>query len=123
MGMDIKHKSVKFYLLGFIAGVLNGFFGAGGGLVVVPMLEYAELEPKKSHATSIAIILPLSIISGIMYILNGVEINFQTLLTTVPLGIIGAVAGSFLLPKIKNNWLRKIFALVMIFSAVRLLIK
>lgn len=118
----LKQK-IKFSLLGFIAGILNGIFGAGGGLLVVPMLEAQGIEPKKAHATSIAIILPLSIISAVMYFLNGVQMDLPTLWIVVPLGILGAVAGSFLLMKMKNKLLKKLFGVVMIVSAVRILLR
>ena len=116
-------KSLRIYLLGFFAGILNGFFGAGGGLLVVPMLEHEKLEPKQSHATSIAIILPLSIMSATMYIINGIEIDLPILYTTIPLGLLGAIIGSILLTKINNQWLKKIFAFIMIISAVRILLR
>ncbi|MFZ2537302.1 MAG: sulfite exporter TauE/SafE family protein [Oscillospiraceae bacterium] len=116
-------KSLRFYLLGFLAGILNGFFGAGGGLLVVPMLEASELEPKNSHATSIAIILPLSIMSTVMYVINGVSVDIFTLTMTIPLGLLGAILGAFLLLRIKNEWLKRIFGVIMIFSAIRILLR
>lgn len=87
------------------------------------MLESSEIEQKKSHATSIAIILPLSIISAIIYLINGVKIDILQLSSTIPLGILGAVLGAFWLMKIKNEWLKKIFGLVMIISAIRILLR
>ena len=116
-------KSLRFYLLGFGAGILNGFFGAGGGLIVVPMLEQATLETKQAHATSIAIILPLSVMSATMYLINGTHIDIPILSITVPLGLIGALIGSILLTKINSQWLKKGFGLIMIGSAVRILLR
>ena len=71
--MEEKSKKKRWYFifLGLVAGILNGLFGAGGGVAVVPMLENAGIEPKKAHATSISIILPLSILSGIFYLISG----------------------------------------------------
>ncbi len=116
-------KSLRFYLLGFFAGILNGFFGSGGGLLVVPMLESTELEPRNSHATSIAIILPISVMSTVMYIINGVKVDIFTLSITVPLGLLGAIVGAYLLVRIKNEWLKKIFGVIMIISAIRILLR
>ena len=113
-------QKVKFGILGFIAGVLNGIFGAGGGLMVVPMLQSQDIEPKKAHATSIAIILPLSVVSAIMYVIGGIKIDWGQLGIVTLLGLGGAVAGSFLLAKMQNGLLKKIFGLVMIISAVRI---
>ncbi len=116
-------KTVKYGIFGFIAGILNGIFGAGGGLLVVPMLESQDLEPKKAHATSIAVILPLSLVSTAMYLLGGVSADWRQLLTVIPLGAAGAVGGSFLLMKLNNRVLKKIFGIIMILSAVRILIR
>ncbi|WMJ23792.1 sulfite exporter TauE/SafE family protein [Paludicola sp. MB14-C6] len=113
----------KYYLVGFIAGLLNGFFGAGGGLLVVPMLQALEVEPRKAHATSIAIILPLSILSTVIYFMKGIRFDPASFLTITSAGIVGAIAGSFLLMRLKNRWLRKIFAIIMIVSAIRILMK
>lgn len=38
-------KNLKFILTGAAAGLLNGLFGAGGGMVVVPMLHKDGLPP------------------------------------------------------------------------------
>lgn len=122
-GAETTKKNRKYGVLGFIAGVLNGIFGAGGGLLVVPMLESQELEPKKAHATSIAIILPLSVVSAVMYLAGGVAVDWGELGIVLPLGLVGAAAGSFLLMKLQNKLLKKLFGVVMIVSAVRILLR
>lgn len=113
----------KFGLLGTIAGVLNGIFGAGGGLLVVPMLESQKLEPKKAHATSIAVIFPLSVVSTILYLCSGTAVEWGQLGILIPLGAVGALLGAFLLTKVQNKWLKKLFGVVMILSAVRILLR
>ena len=51
----------KFALAGALTGAVNGFFGGGGGCVLVPLLTgVCGLEPKKAFATSVAVVLPLS---------------------------------------------------------------
>ena len=117
-----KKHSLAYGFIGFFGGILNGLFGAGGGMVVVPFLEKTGLEAQKSHATSISIILPLSIFSTVLYLLNG-RFALSDALIFLPSGIAGAVVGAFLLPKIPNKWLRKIFAVLIIISSVRLLLK
>ena len=56
-----------FYILGIITGLANGLFGSGGGIIAVPMLKKSGLSTKEAHATSIALTLPLSIVSSIFY--------------------------------------------------------
>ena len=123
MQPEAKRNWLRYGLSGLIAGVLNGIFGAGGGLLVVPMLERQGLEPRKAHATSIAIILPLSLISGGLYLLQGVALDSSQLWTVIPAGLIGAAGGAFLLMKLKNRLLKRIFGVIMILSALRLLFR
>ena len=65
-------KNAAVALLGGAVGFINGFFGGGGGMVLVPLLEKVLGCPvKKSHATAIAIILPVSLAGAITYIISG----------------------------------------------------
>ena len=107
-------------LLGLIAGILNGLFGAGGGVAVVPLLKKAGLEPRKCHATSIAIILPLCVLSCFAYFKAG-NLDINLALIYIPGGITGAILGAWLLKKINNNILRRIFGVIIIISSLRIL--
>lgn len=116
-------SKIKYWIIGFFAGILNGFFGSGGGLLVVPMLSASDLEQRKAHATSIAIILPLSLISAVIYLIKDVRTELLQLSIFAITGAIGAVIGSFLLMRINNRWMKRIFGIVMIISAIRLFLK
>lgn len=113
---------LKYSLLGFASGILNGLFGAGGGVVVVPLLEKFGIPAKKAHATSIAIILPASIISAILYFMSG-NLNLASAAAYLPTGLLGAGLGALLLKKITVKWLKLVFALVIIAGAVRMLVQ
>ncbi len=109
----------KLWLFGFLAGILNGVFGSGGGVIVVPMLKKIGVEIKKSHATSVAIILFMSIVSVIIYAVKGVGVDYSTLVILVIAGIFGALIGVKLFEKINSDVLRRIFGLIIIISAIR----
>ena len=105
-----------------MTGFLAGLFGAGGGIVTVPTLRLLGLEEDESHATSIVVILPLALLSGMLYLgagrfVIGDAVGFW------PGGITGAVVGALLLPRLKARWLRKIFSAVILFSAIRLIFR
>lgn len=117
----MKQKT-HFILTGAAAGLLNGLFGAGGGVAVVPLLEHAGIEARKSHATSIAIIASLSVVSTVFYFIHG-SFDVVQALPYLPFGLAGAVVGAKLLPKIPNKLLKRIFGGVMVLSAVRLLLR
>lgn len=120
--MKKPKRKFLFYPLGLAVGVLNGLFGSGGGMVAVPMLKGLDVEPEACHATSIAIIFPLAVASGLMY-LNAGSFKLADALVYLPGGAAGAVFGAWLLPKIGTVWLRRIFAVVILFAAGRLLMR
>ena len=117
----MKKQRFLYALSGAFVGFLNGFFGGGGGMVVVPMLVILlKLSPKKAHATAILIILPISIISAVISVVNG----HYDLAVGIPVGIgvvAGGIIGALALKKINNKNLVKIFAFVMFIAGVKLL--
>ena len=55
-------------LAGALAGFINGFFGAGGGMVLVPLLLWlVRLEDKAAFSSAVAVILPLCAVSIAVY--------------------------------------------------------
>ncbi len=117
---NLKHSKAYYYIVGGVTGIANGLFGSGGGMLSVPLLENTGLEAKKAHASSIAITLPLSVVSTVIYSLKG-HINYSLALKYIPLGLLGAIAGSWLLKKISNKILKKIFGVILIISGIRML--
>lgn len=62
----------KYAVTGSLAGLCNGLFGSGGGLFLVPLLtQWTGLDQRKGFATSVAVILPLSLFSAGVYFLQG----------------------------------------------------
>ena len=60
--------SVKYAVTGALSGAANGFFGAGGGLFLVPLLiSWCGMEQKRAFATSVAVIFPLCAVSAVIY--------------------------------------------------------
>ncbi len=106
---------------GAIIGFVNGFFGGGGGMICVPLLEKVlHLPNKYSHATAIAVILPISFVSAVIYLLNG---NLETVpFLTVGSGVVlGGILGSFLLKFLPSKIIRIIFVFIMLAGGIRLL--
>lgn len=125
--MTIKRKQLRkniFTILGGIfVGFINGFLGAGGGMIVVPLLTLLNKEEQKiSHATAVMLILPISLVSAITYLINK-QIDFQILLQTGVGTIIGGVIGTFALCKFKSEFIGYLFALIMVISGVMMIIK
>ena len=113
---------MKKHFMGLVCGLLNGMFGSGGGVAAVPMLEGSGLEAKKSHATSVALIFVLSIATTISYLM-GDKLDFGLALQYVPYGVVGAVVGAVLLKRTPNSLLRRVFGVIILLAAVRILVK
>ena len=89
--------------VGLGIGFINGFLGAGGGILLVPVLTAIIKEPTKvAHATAVVIIFPLCVASGLVYILKGFysfNIGWKILIGTLA----GGVLGTFLLKKLTSD--------------------
>ncbi len=119
---DYMKKYLKGSVIGAVTGFVNGLFGSGGGSVLVPCLEkFLKMEPQKAHAGAIAVILPLSVISVLLYA-RGVEVDLKTLLPVALGGIAGGMGGARLLGKISGKWLHIIFGIFMIAGSVRMIL-
>lgn len=119
--MKLKSKVIS-AMGGIGVGLINGLLGAGGGMLAVPLLKKCGLKTKEAHAGSIAVILPLSAISGVIYLLNS-KVTLGDALKFMPTGAIGAVIGAWLLSKLEDKWLRRIFSVFMLWAGVRMMIK
>ena len=119
--IDTKKTIIIGLIGGLVVGFLNGFFGGGGGMIVVPLLIFLlHLPEKNAHATAIFVILPLCIVSSIIYILKGSMDWLQLLYTSIGF-IVGGGVGAIILKKINNKVLRVIFALIMVGAGVKML--
>lgn len=117
-------KSKKLYCLfaGALCGFLNGFFGAGGGTVAVPMLRRAGLDEKEAHATSVAVILSITVVSAALYLWRG-DVKLSDSFGFIYTGIIGAAVGARLLKKLSGPWLRRIFGIIIVIASGRMLLR
>lgn len=107
---------------GCAAGAVNGVFGGGGGMIVVPLLtSVGKKPPLVAHATAILVILPVSLASAVVYLING---WFDTeLFLAVCLGVLaGGFAGAKALGLISPAAATIAFAVVMFAAGVRLMI-
>lgn len=115
-------EKFKTALLGFFTGIANGLFGSGGGTIVVPGMEkILKMEAHKAHATAIAVILPLTILSMFVY-MKSIESDFKVILYVSIGGIIGGYLGSKFLNKLSGKALHKIFGLFMIAASIRMIL-
>lgn len=108
-------------LWGSIVGFANGFFASGGGIIAVLVLKkFFSLEEKRAHATSIAIILPLTLAGVIIYTASGFS-DMSVIIPAAAGSALGALLGAMLLSKLPSNYIRIGFGIVMVISSFRML--
>lgn len=118
-----KVKKLHIVLFGAIIGLINGLFGGGGGMIVVPVLtKFFGFTQKEAQATAIFVILPISIASSIIYITHN-SINFAESWPVILSVVVGGGLGALLLNKLDNKVVRFIFIGLILFSGATMLFR
>ncbi|MGN0748489.1 MAG: TSUP family transporter [Christensenellales bacterium] len=109
-------------LSGIAIGIANGFFGGGGGMICVPLLEKVlKIDNKKSHSTALAVMLPIAIFSIIVYLIH-VPLDWEMFGFVGGGFVLGGLIGALLLNKLNGKIVRIIFIAVVLAAGIRLLI-
>lgn len=118
----MRHRWFRYGVSGAAAGLVNGLFGAGGGMILVPMLiHYGKLEDKKAFSSAVCIILPLCLVSIAVYWMKQV-FPFGDALPYLIGGLIGGFLGGILFKKVSVQFLHKLFGIIIFWGGLRLLL-
>ncbi len=109
----------KLLLVGAAAGTANGLFGAGGGLIAVPLLiGWLKIPEKTAYATSLAIMVPISMVSLTVYFLRGglavAGVGWYLLG-----GALGGVLAGLFFRRIPVQWLRWAMAGFLLYGGIK----
>ncbi len=112
----------KFALSGVLTGFVNGLFGAGGGMLMVPLLtRFCAVEDKEAFATSLCIVLPISLVSLVVYAMGG-NLELQNAIPYLLGGSLGGIAAGLSYRKVSAGFLHKVLAVVILFGGIRLVL-
>ena len=107
-------------LAGAAAGAVNGLFGAGGGMVLVPLLgKRTGINEQERFPTSIAIIAPICIIS--LLLSRNLQLSFQQVLPYLAGSALGGVAAGLWGKHIPTVWLHRFLGLLILWGGIRYL--
>ena len=109
------------WIAGAVAGAINGLFGAGGGMLLVPLLTWlTNIKEEQIFPSSVSIILPICIVSLCISAASA-AIPFQSawpyLLGSIPGGLLAGVVGH----KIPVKWLHRALGILILWGGVRYL--
>ena len=111
------------YFVGILAGLISGFFGAGGGLILVPALvRILKVDEYVARGTTLISILSMVITSGIFYYKNN-YFDFQIIIYSVIGGIVGGFLGAKLMKKIPKFYLSLIFDIFLIGVSLKIILQ
>lgn len=113
-------KKIRSTLAGFAAGAVNGLFGAGGGMLLVPLLSASgEYTPTEVFSSSIVIILPICLVSLYINGQNGLYLAdaLPFLIGSIPGGIFAGLWGQ----KIPVTWLHRFLGVLILYGGIRYL--
>ena len=109
-------------IAGCAAGLANGCFGGGGGMVFLPILSRQnDLPQEKLYATCVGLIFPVCLVSATTYLLRG-EISVTDALPYLLGGLAGGFLGGKLYGKIPTKLLKWLFAAFLFYAGVKYLL-
>ncbi|HKK43421.1 MAG TPA: sulfite exporter TauE/SafE family protein [Bacteroidales bacterium] len=109
-------------VIGLITGAMSGLLGIGGAIIMIPALVYLlGFNQQLAQGTSLAVMLPpIGIIAAYNYYKAG-EMNLKYALIVAGFFIVGSYFGSKLALQIPQQALRKIFAVLLLAVAAKML--
>jgi len=111
-------------LTGFTAGVLGGFIGVGGGVIIVPALVFfLGFSQHAAQGTSLTMMLPPIAILAVLNYYKAGEVNIKYGMIMAVAFVVGGYFGSKLSLRLDPNKVKFIFGLFMLFVAIRILVK
>ncbi len=112
-----------------VAGLVSGLLGVGGGIVLVPVLEFAlafagvpsDWRMHVAVATSSATIIPTSITSARAHCARG-AVDLPLVRSWGPGILLGALAGSLLATQASSEWLTGLFGVAALAVSLKMLL-
>lgn len=114
-------------IIGLAAGMLSGLVGVGGGIIMVPALVFfMNYNQHQAQGTSLGVLtLPVVIIASLYYYYQCKKMGTPMDLRVIGLLAIGFVAGAYFGSKLAislpTETLKKIFAIILFYTAIKML--
>lgn len=123
---------VLFAEVSLAAGVVNGLLGAGGGIIILYLIRAQNRKrqadgitgdggERDSFATVVAVMLPVSLVSALSYASRG-NIDLAQMAPLAIPAMAGGTLGAYLTDRLPVAAVRAAFALLVIFSGIRMLL-
>jgi uncharacterized protein len=114
-------------IIGIAAGMLSGLVGVGGGIIMVPaLIFFLNYNQHQAQGTSLGVLtLPVVIIASLYYYHQCKKMGTPMDLKVIGLLAVGFVGGAYLGSKmaisLPTDTLKKIFAFILFYTAIKML--
>ena len=117
-----RSKSWGYALSGCAAGLVAGLFGAGGGMLLIPLLN-ATVKPAEDSLfpTSVCIMLPICLIAICADVIQNGGITLSSAWPYMLGSSIGGLLAGSLAKKVPTLWLHRILGILILWGGVRYL--
>lgn len=110
-------------LFSMLTGFASGFFGIGGGFLIVPALMYsAKLEITEAIGTSLLVVGTFGVLTAVRYGLSG-SLLYSVSAFYIIGGVVGGIIGARISTGMEKNRLRKVFAVIVVIVGIYVLFK
>lgn len=118
-----KRNWYQVFPIGLLTGLLAGFFGVGGGFVLIPiLLAVYGMGAKSAFGTSLLVVASLSVPGTIAHSLNH-HVQFLLVLVMMLGAVPGSMLGSKLALRLKDTALKRAFGAIMLAMAAFMVYK
>lgn len=112
---------------GLLAGIVNGIFGTGGGIITIFLLSHVpaiknSFDKKDIFAMTLFSCFITSVFSALTYLGEG-KISLSQSAPYILPSFVGGILGSLLLDKIKAKIVSKIFSILVIYAGIMLILR
>jgi uncharacterized protein len=108
-------------IIGLTAGFLGGMVGLGGGIILIPaLIMFLAMDQRMAQGTSIAIMLPPIGLFAVYNYYKAGYVNIKYALVISVVFMVGGYLGSKLALNIPVSVLKKIFALLLVLVAAKM---
>lgn len=111
--------SLELAIFGIITGFTSGFFGIGGGTILVPLLLAAGFVMKEAVAISIMQMVFSSIYGSFLNAKKAKDVIKDGTILGIG-GSIGGILSGYIVPSVSNEFLQYLFIAILVFSIIRI---
>ena len=109
-------------IIGFLAGLLSGFLGVGGGILIIPLLiMFLGFTQHQAQGTALfAMLPPIGILAALNYYKEGF-VKWEYAVVIALTFVVGGYFGSKLAISLPDQTVRKVFGVIMLIGAIKLI--